>query len=620
MKAAIRHRLPLEVTVVSLMTAITLAVIALIAAHLLSYRHDLLDNAERGAANLASAFEEHLTVSVGLLDDTLLAARTQPAVRTSQGLRDALKVRPGLNDIALQVSVADRSGQMIASNFDMNGPISIADRPHFRHFSDGNSDDLFISEPVFGRVSQRWTIQVVRRLADASGHFDGVIVISLPPEYLIRFYNTIDVGPRGMVSVIGLDGIVRAQVVASDALFGQALTDSPLVAAARGEMAGSIRSPGPGDAVPRLISFKRVRGHPLFIAVGLAEQDVLSDFRAQLRLWLAIATGGLVSLGIAGTITLRQLRAQRTYEMEIARHRRELEQRVAQRTQRLTLEIERRRESEQALTESIEAMKQAQGEALRASRMASVGQLAAGIAHEINTPVQYIGDNLRFIGESLKDLLDGCNPPASDSAEAASGSKLAFLRTELPSAVAESLEGVTQIALIVQSMRDFSHAGGKAKTLVDLNAAIETTLTVTRNLWREIAETDIILAPDLPPVLCLPAEMNQVLLHLIVNAAQAIESSGKPLPGRIRIETWADDTSVSIRVSDTGNGVPDGIRDRIFDLFFTTRDVGKGAGQGLAICRDVVVTKHGGTLDVGGREGDGASFTLTLPIDGRPAP
>jgi len=402
MKAAIRHRLPLEVTVVSLMTAITLAVIALIAAHLLSYRHDLLDNAERGAANLASAFEEHLTVSVGLLDDTLLAARTQPAVRTSQGLRDALKVRPGLNDIALQVSVADRSGQMIASNFDMNGPISIADRPHFRHFSDGNSDDLFISEPVFGRVSQRWTIQVVRRLADASGHFDGVIVISLPPEYLIRFYNTIDVGPRGMVSVIGLDGIVRAQVVASDASFGQALTDSPLVAAARGEMAGSIRSPGPGDAVPRLISFKRVRGHPLFIAVGLAEQDVLSDFRAQLRLWLAIATGGLVSLGIAGTITLRQLRAQRTYEMEIARHRRELEQRVAQRTQRLTLEIERRRESEQALTESIEAMKQAQGEALRASRMASVGQLAAGIAHEINTPVQYIGDNLRFIGVRLR--------------------------------------------------------------------------------------------------------------------------------------------------------------------------------------------------------------------------
>jgi PAS domain S-box-containing protein len=267
----------------------------------------------------------------------------------------------------------------------------------------------------------------------------------------------------------------------------------------------------------------------------------------------------------------------------------------------------------------IQALKEAQREALHSSRLATVGQLAAGIAHEINTPIQYIGDNLQFIGTSLAKLVtvidaaraDGC--PGFEAA--ASMVKLPFLMGELPASVEESLDGVAQIARIVLSMKEFSHPGTTAKTLTDLNRAIESTLTVSRNTWKHVAEVETNLAPTLPPVLCLAGEMNQVFLNLVVNAAHAIEDSGKHLPGTITISTEQIDDQVEIRVADSGVGVPDTLRDRIFDPFFTTKEVGKGTGQGLAICRDVIVTKHGGRIYVDGGGDKGAVFVIRLPIN-----
>jgi PAS domain S-box-containing protein len=265
----------------------------------------------------------------------------------------------------------------------------------------------------------------------------------------------------------------------------------------------------------------------------------------------------------------------------------------------------------------IEILKQAQREALQSSRMASVGQLAAGIAHEINTPVQYIGDNLRFIASSvgkLAPVLSAAAQGADSFLGAAKAGKLDYLMAEIPNAVDESLDGVAQITRIVQSMKEFSHPGTSNKTVTDLNRAIESTLTVSRNTWKHVAELDLALAADLPPVLCYAGEMNQVFLNLIVNAAHAIEASVKPLPGRIQIATRRLGEMVEVTVADSGDGIPDAIRDRIFDPFFTTKDVGKGTGQGLAICRDVVVAKHGGRIEVDGRAGQGALFTVRIPI------
>ncbi|MTJ79660.1 MAG: PAS domain S-box protein [Telmatospirillum sp.] len=277
----------------------------------------------------------------------------------------------------------------------------------------------------------------------------------------------------------------------------------------------------------------------------------------------------------------------------------------------------------------IEALKRARSEAIQASRMASVGQLAAGIAHEINTPIQYVGDNLHYIGQSVARVAEvlaeaeavvagveqGADLPLLTGrfreVQAATG--LRALIPEVEAAIAESLDGVGQVSRIVLSMKEFSHPGTTSKTLTDLNKALDSTLMVSRNVWKHAAEIDRRFDPDLPRVLCHAGEMNQVFLNLIVNAVHAIESSGKSLPGRISITTRAIGDTVEIRVADSGTGIDDDIRDRIFDPFFTTKEVGRGTGQGLAICRDVVVAKHGGTLAVDGRPGLGAEFVVTLP-------
>jgi len=258
----------------------------------------------------------------------------------------------------------------------------------------------------------------------------------------------------------------------------------------------------------------------------------------------------------------------------------------------------------------ITDIKRAQSDVLQASRLASVGQLASGIAHEINTPIQYIGNNLSFIADAVRQLLALFKSDAEGAA-----SKVAFLSEELPAAISESLDGVAHIARIVLSMKEFSHPGSTAKTLVDLNRALDTTLTVTSNVWKHAAAIERDYDPALPQVPCLAGEMNQVFLNLIVNAVHAIEGSGKPLPGTIRIATRQKDGHAEVIIEDSGTGIPQAVREKIFDPFFTTKEVGKGTGQGLAICQDLIVVKHGGTIEVGGAEGVGAVFTIRLPLE-----
>jgi len=280
----------------------------------------------------------------------------------------------------------------------------------------------------------------------------------------------------------------------------------------------------------------------------------------------------------------------------------------------------------------IRALKKAQQEALQASKLASVGQLAAGIAHEINTPTQYIGDNLRFIGDAftvVSEVLEGSLAlieslgPKSDAAiklrQDLEAADLDYLLAEFPQAISQSLEGVGQVSRIVLAMKEFSHPGEREKVSVNLNRAIENTLAVSRNEWKHVAEIGLDLDAGLPQIVCLPGEINQVMLNLVVNAAHAIQIAKPHAKGRIVITTKRRGAVADIVVADDGTGMPDDVKDRIFDPFFTTKAVGMGTGQGLAICRDVVVAKHGGRITVDTEEGKGTTFTITLPIDGNPA-
>ncbi|HEX9010869.1 MAG TPA: PAS domain S-box protein [Holophagaceae bacterium] len=280
--------------------------------------------------------------------------------------------------------------------------------------------------------------------------------------------------------------------------------------------------------------------------------------------------------------------------------------------------------------EAERARQRMEVELRQAQKLESIGQLAAGIAHEINTPTQYIGDNTRFILESLADLfravdataslLKGPMPPSEGSLtavqKALAEADLDYLREELPKAAEQSLEGVARVSKIVGAMKEFSHPGSEEKTLADLNRAIESTATISRNEWKYVADLEMELDPGLPPVPCHPGEINQVVLNLLVNAAHAIGEvvKGSGGKGRIGIRTRREEGWALIQVEDTGTGIPESIRSRIFDPFFTTKGVGKGSGQGLAIAHSVVVDKHGGTIEFVSEPGQGTVFMVRLPL------
>jgi len=274
-----------------------------------------------------------------------------------------------------------------------------------------------------------------------------------------------------------------------------------------------------------------------------------------------------------------------------------------------------------------------EGQLVQAQKLESIGQLAAGIAHEINTPTQFIGDNLRFLEEAFRDLAPvladlrrgECRAASSSAAAGASGEtpptdidSVQYLIEEIPRAVSQSLEGVERVAKIVRSMKDFSHPGNDEMQSVDLNRAIESTLTVCRNEWKYVADVTTDFDPDLPPVVCLPGECNQVFLNLIINASHAIgealkeRASGK---GTITVSTKGVGKWVEIRIADTGTGIPAEARTKVFDPFFTTKEVGRGTGQGLAIARSVIVDKHGGSLTFETEIGRGTTFIVRLPCD-----
>ena len=279
------------------------------------------------------------------------------------------------------------------------------------------------------------------------------------------------------------------------------------------------------------------------------------------------------------------------------------------------------------------ARRRMEADLLQAHKLEAVGQLAAGIAHEINTPTQYIGDNVSFLKVAFerliglntryRDLLAAAREvgptgdPAREADRAARRARLSFLEEQIPRAISQSLEGVERVSGIVSAMREFSHPGGAEKTAVDVHGALRNTVTVARNEWKYVSDVVFDLDEALPSVPGLPGELNQVFLNLIVNAAHAIGervgdgSSGK---GTIAIATSRVGGFVEVRISDTGCGIPETARGRIFEPFFTTKEVGRGSGQGLAIARSVVVDKHGGTLTFTTRSGEGTTFFVRLPL------
>ncbi|MEN6324776.1 MAG: ATP-binding protein, partial [Syntrophomonas sp.] len=281
----------------------------------------------------------------------------------------------------------------------------------------------------------------------------------------------------------------------------------------------------------------------------------------------------------------------------------------------------------------VTKQKKQESQAALSQKLEAIGQLAAGIAHEINTPMQYVGDNTQFLKEAFTDfqslLLEyrklikdlEHNYDLANSIQSLHNHEqevdLEYLLVEIPKAIEQSLAGIARIKKLVLTMKDFAHHQRGEKHFADLNKGIESTVNISVNEWKYYANLQLELDPGLPPLLCAIDEINQVVLNMIVNASHAIKDAiGKSVyeKGCITITTTREFDNILIIIKDNGLGIPANITHRIYDPFFTTKEVGQGTGQGLAIAHDIVVNKHQGNIQVESKEGEGTCFTITLPI------
>ncbi|MCB0334690.1 MAG: hypothetical protein KDD62_00250 [Bdellovibrionales bacterium] len=282
----------------------------------------------------------------------------------------------------------------------------------------------------------------------------------------------------------------------------------------------------------------------------------------------------------------------------------------------------------------ITEQRQLEHRLMQAQRLESVGHLAAGIAHEINTPIQYVRDNTLFVKRELENItnyimgttqfLNACQ--AEQKLKEQTGAlvelfdslDISFLMDELPQALDQTYEGAESVARIVKSIKEFSHPGSEEMQLTNLNNSLETTITVCKNEWKHVAEIDLQLDQDLPPTLCDPGEINQVILNIIVNAAHAIEEkqsiTGHFL-GKISISTRQEAGWVVLDIEDNGCGIPDELQKKVYDPFFTTKQVGKGTGQGLAMAFTSITKRHHGLIHLESKKNEGTKFTIQLPVD-----
>ncbi|MES9942646.1 MAG: ATP-binding protein [Candidatus Thiodiazotropha sp. 6PLUC1] len=282
----------------------------------------------------------------------------------------------------------------------------------------------------------------------------------------------------------------------------------------------------------------------------------------------------------------------------------------------------------------IDDLNQTRLQLVQSEKMAAVGQLSSGIAHEINTPIQYVGQNTRFFSDAFIDMQSAIKslekllvaaqkgelsePLLSEVSRRVEEADFDYLFEEVPRAVTQSLEGVERVSTIVSAMKVFARSGTQEKVETDINTAIISSVNLTVNEWKYHSEVEMDLDPDLPMICCVQSDLNQSLLNIVVNAASANSDYAAQErlteKGKISIRSCLDGDWVVIEISDTGTGIPEEIKSKIFDPFFTTREVGKGIGQGLTFVYQVIVEEHGGRIDVTTTPGEGTTFKLRLPL------
>jgi len=482
-----------------------------------------------------------------------------------------------------QVGIIDEQGIYSFSNLPITKKIDLSDREHFKIHKEIYPYSIFLSKPVLGRASGRWSIQLTRRLNKPDGSFNGVAVVSFDPTYFVNFYKKIDLGSNGFTALVGLDGSVRTIRAGEKTSINAENLNIQIPNEYLNLENGFFTTDKIFDGTQRIYAFEKLSNQPLFVLVGITENDALLDYSRSQQSYILF--GSLLSALIL-LFTFTSLKMIQK-SIEINEQTTELNHRL-----------------------------------LQSEKLAALGQLSAGVAHEINNPIGYVSSNITSLNKyflKLEDLIDLYEDQYKKYATQEQVSivnnfkKLInydFIKEDTKFLLNETIEGISKVKDIITDLKNFARSDSSEKwQKVDLLKNLKSTLNIVNNEIRYNADVEIDI-DDLPEIECMPTQLNQVFLNLIVNASQAVKPNER---GLIKIKARKVNDSIVMSFSDNGQGIDKKNILKIFNPFYTTKEVGKGTGLGLSVSHGII-QKHNGSIEVTSTVGVGTEFTLTLPI------
>jgi signal transduction histidine kinase len=552
--------------------------------------------------NIAISFKEHSQATIRNSDEALRIIKFH---YETKGAKDFNLLNEYFEKNVIDVSffnqagIINKEGIYEFSNLKNHKKIDLSDREHYRIQQDDYPYDLFVSKPVLGRASKKWSIQLTKRLNSPDGSFNGVAVVSFDPTYFVDYHKQIDLGPQSFTSLVGIDGFVRTLRVGDVSKIDGSVPQIVLPDIVKEKESGYFVSDILFDRVKRIYAFERLKQQPLAVVVGVQESEALAEYDRLIRSYLIL--GGLLSVLIVAFTSIAIV--------------------MVRRAQQLNTELLHSYEEMKGAKQSEFDMSQ---RLTQSEKLAALGQLAAGVAHEINNPIGYVNSNLgtlrQYFGICEKIIANYDSIFLSSSAlrdEEKEGPELlkkklnyAFVKEDIDATLTESQEGIVRVKNIVDDLKNFARSDNANQFVrCDLHKAIQSTLNIVNNEVKYRADVEFQFG-EIPEVECLPSQLNQVFLNLIVNAAQAQPHGQR---GKIIISTGVTRDRVWIEVSDNGAGIAHEHLNKIFEPFFTTKELGSGTGLGLSVSYGII-QRHAGSLTVSSEVGIGTRFRIEIPI------